>query len=190
MQKYVLLLISVPLLTTSVLVHAADAELAETGQVSCFDTSGNTVTCSNTGQDADHRAGAAWPNPRFAQGSGIENTCITDRLTGLMWFEDSIIATDWLDALTISRQASYCGYDDWRLPNVLELESLLNYEEPSSGWLMGEGFGAIIGDEYWTSTTSVSDPKEALAINMLTNFIHSVPKTSLNNLVLLVRGGD
>ena len=190
MQKYVLLLIYVLLLTTSVLVHAADADLAETGQVSCFDSSGNTVTCTNTGQDADHRAGIAWPNPRFAQGSGIENTCITDRLTGLMWIKDSVVAINWWDALAISRLATDCGYDDWRLPNVLELESLLNYEEPTSGWLMGEGFGAILGGKHWTSTTSVSYPTEALAIGMLTNFIQSVPKTSVVNFVLLVRGGD
>ena len=189
MQKYVLLLIYVLLLTTSVLVHAADADLAETGQVSCFDSSGNTVTCTNTGQDADHRAGLAWPNPRFAQGSGIENTCITDRLTGLMWIKDSVSANDWLDALTISRQATDCGYDDWRLPNVIELESLLNYEEPTPAWLMDQGFGVIEGT-YWTSTTALVNPMNAIDIDMLTNSVSISLKTSVNNFVLLVRGGD
>ena len=56
---------------------------------------------------------------------------ITDRATGLMWPKsDSGVGMNWQDALAFAQAknaASYLGYNDWRLPNVKELQSLLDY---------------------------------------------------------------
>ncbi|MDA3936067.1 MAG: DUF1566 domain-containing protein, partial [Actinomycetota bacterium] len=56
---------------------------------------------------------------------------ITDMATGLMWAQDdSGEGMDWEAALTWAEQAnaeSYLGYNDWRLPNVKELQSIVDY---------------------------------------------------------------
>ena len=53
---------------------------------------------------------------------------ITDEATGLMWAQDdSGMAMDWETALAYAENSTYAGYDDWRLPNVKELQSIVDY---------------------------------------------------------------
>ncbi|MCX7046922.1 MAG: DUF1566 domain-containing protein [Candidatus Sumerlaeota bacterium] len=56
---------------------------------------------------------------------------ITDRATGLIWSkEDSKKSMNWQDALAWAQKMNaekYLGHDDWRMPNVKELHSLVNY---------------------------------------------------------------
>ena len=81
-------------------------------------------------------------------GTGL---CMTDNLTGLMWVRtpDSALRT-WATALTYANGLSICGYDDWRLPNVNELESLINVEQTNSAaWLNTQGFSNVQAG-YWS----------------------------------------
>ncbi len=53
---------------------------------------------------------------------------ISDEATGLMWMQDdSGLAMDWDDALEYAANFEYAGYDDWRLPDVKELQSIVDY---------------------------------------------------------------
>jgi len=53
---------------------------------------------------------------------------VTDTATGLMWQQvDSGIVLDWEDALSYAEDLGLAGYDDWRLPNVKELQSIVDY---------------------------------------------------------------
>ena len=53
---------------------------------------------------------------------------VTDRATGLMWMKaDSGAAMDWERALAYAEGLEYAGYDDWRLPNAKELQSIVDY---------------------------------------------------------------
>ncbi len=56
---------------------------------------------------------------------------ITDGATGLMWAkDDSKKALNWEEALAWAQSmdsANYLGYSDWRLPNVKELQSIVDY---------------------------------------------------------------
>lgn len=53
---------------------------------------------------------------------------VTDRATGLMWSQDdSGEAINWLAALAYAEAATIAGYDDWRLPNIKELQSIVDY---------------------------------------------------------------
>ena len=60
-------------------------------------------------------------------GDGI----ITDASTGLMWSQaDSGDAMNWADALAWVQQKNsenYLGHNDWRLPNVKELQNIVDY---------------------------------------------------------------
>lgn len=56
-----------------------------------------------------------------------DNT-ITDNATGLMWSkDDSGEGMDWEAALAYAEASEYAGYDDWRLPNIKELQSIADY---------------------------------------------------------------
>jgi len=117
-----------------------------------------------------------WPAPRFTDnGDGT----VTDSLTGLMWLKDGgCLKKRWSDTLNIivdfnSNSLSYsclgytANYTDWRMPNVKELESMINYDvSDSAGWLNSAGFTNVKYSSYWSSTTSQKSAAQAWMINM------------------------
>ena len=150
--SYRLVVFSLFTLQSLMLAGLARAELPRTGQISTYDQDGNIVDHRGTGQDGDLQAGAVWPLIRFHNnGDGT----ITDNLTGLMWLKDgSCLGTmSWhlaLEAETkINSGESNCedftaDYDDWALPDIRQLETLFNGQEPVIGdWLNHQGFFKI-----------------------------------------------
>ncbi len=144
----------------------ADSALPVTGQIYSY----------ATGDDGYIEAGIKWPNPRFKNnGDGT----VTDNLTGLMWLKNgSCLKNNWTTALqTIASCNSgsvSCGcrgytgnYSDWRLPNVKELESLINYgQSNSAAWLNSVGFINIRYSNYWSSTTYQGGTSNAWTVNI------------------------
>ncbi|HBI15919.1 MAG TPA: hypothetical protein DDY20_10470 [Desulfobulbaceae bacterium] len=58
------------------------APVAKTGQSSCYDSDGDSISCADSGQDGELQKGVAWPVPRFTdKGDGT----VADNLTGLIW---------------------------------------------------------------------------------------------------------
>ena len=56
------------------------------------------------------------------------NGTITDAATGLMWMQnDSGEGITWEEALKYAEKQEYAGYNDWRLPNIKELQSIVDY---------------------------------------------------------------
>jgi hypothetical protein len=125
----------------------------KTGQVSCYDARGNSVSCVNTGQDGEHRPGMAWPSPRFIDaGDGT----VRDALTALVWTKDAQQvkgAMTWVDALAACNDLDFAGHSDWRLPNVRELLSLVDYEAHDPALPQGHPFDNVQFIFYWSSTT-------------------------------------
>ncbi|MFZ3137338.1 MAG: DUF1566 domain-containing protein [Thermodesulfovibrionales bacterium] len=151
----------------------AESNLSKTGQTKCFNTSGTEISCTGTGQDGEIRAGVAWPNPRFT----VSGDCVTDNLTGLIWAKNANLPKgpkEWQQALdyiaSINSGAGLCGHYDWRLPNVNELESLVNagkeVSEIEEKWLNGQGFINVQSTRYWTSTTMAEQTVDAWLVNM------------------------
>ena len=94
---------------------------------------------------------------------------ITDHASGLMWTQDDNgSGMNWGDALSYAESAGIAGYDDWRLPNAKELQSLVDYSRAPSvtnSAAIDPAFNCtIITDEggeenypsYWTATTHAS----------------------------------
>jgi hypothetical protein len=98
-----------------------------------------------------------------------EDGTITDNATGLMWMKnDSQLGMTWKDALSYAENFAFAGYNDWRLPDAKELQSIVDYtRSPQSS------FSAAIdplfnctsitneaGENdypfYWSSTTHAS----------------------------------
>jgi len=134
--------------------------------------SGQTISYAAR-DDGDLQKGRALPVPRFTAASSGTGTVLTDNLTGLMWPQDGDIPTfsictgglkDWPSALAYVaclNSQQYLGFNDWRLPNVNELESLVTADQLNiADWLNGQGFRNMQSSYYWTST---SDPIYSLA---------------------------
>lgn len=182
---------------------AASINLPQTGQTKCFDSSGTEIGCSGSGQDGEIRAGVTWPNPRFVDnGDGT----LTDKLTGLMWLKDANCfgSQSWFTSLEIIadlniHSSSYncidytATYSDWRLPNINEIESLINPEAPNpSVWLINQGFANVQYNWYWSSTTRAYTPAKdsAWVISMMVGWVNTNSKNSADFYVWPVRQGQ
>ncbi len=77
---------------------------------------------------------------------------ITDNATGLMWQQaDSGSGMDWEDALAYAESATLAGYNDWRLPNIKELQSIVDYtHSPSAS--EAANLGPAIDTDYFQIT--------------------------------------
>ncbi len=187
------------------------AAVAKTGQTSTF----------NSRDDGSLKVGVAWPNPRFtigtnAPGQPNDTNCVTDNLTGLMWARNANLAgnTAWsaggtclwaaaFDVITNSagpvNGTAYGGYTDWRLPNALEMQSLLAYGWHSPAlpntagtakWAEGDPFHNVqTNSQYWTSTTRAASTGMAYSGDLLDGFLYTYVKTSTYWFMWPVRGG-
>ena len=153
--------------------RAATVQLPATGQIKCYNTAGTEVPCAGTGQDGDRLAGVAWPNPRFTDNG---NGTVTDNLTGLIWLKNANCFADqaWQSALdSANRLASgSCGLSDgsavggWRLPNINELESLVDEQNRSSALPTGHPFSNVQAS-YWSSSSRASGKYAAWYLSMV-----------------------
>jgi len=153
-----------------VLPLPAQAELPRTGQNLCYNQAGNVIACAGTGQDGETRMGAAWPTPRFTD--HLDGT-VTDNLSGLTWLKNADCpdiqaygGDDWATALSSvnALRSGQCGLSDsskagdWRLPNVNELESLVDLSQANPSLPAGHPFSNVTPPGYWTSTPLVAAP--------------------------------
>ncbi|WP_413698865.1 DUF1566 domain-containing protein [Psychromonas sp. KJ10-10] len=92
---------------------------------------------------------------------------VTDQATGLMWRQsDDGNRRDWQTAMADAQSSTLAGYDDWRLPNIKELQSIVKYGGEVGSWpaidisiftLTGEN---TIDDPLWVwSNTTQGDFK-------------------------------
>lgn len=200
-----------------VVVHAEGViQLPQTGQTSCYDASGTIITCSGTGQDGELRAGVDWPNPRFTDKG---DQTVLDNLTGLIWTKDGNVMktrdpgfdTDdyydgdgrvtWqhaLDYIKKLNQETYLGYNDWRLPNVIELESLVHAGQSISAYFLNmQGLSNVQASNYWSSSTFAGytengHPIYAWIVDMYDGNVNNYPKSAMSggNCVWPVRSGQ
>ena len=161
--------------------------LQQTGQTTCYDASGSTIACTGTGQDGDTLTGLAWPNPRFTANS---DQTVTDKLTGLIWSKDANPAAatkTWqqaLDYIKTLNSGNYRGYNDWRMPNRIELESLVNYGVAIPASFLSENyFTSVLQSHYWSSTSFLLWPDISWIVNFSTGHSTSGYKTSYSNIL-------
>jgi len=148
-------------------VGASVASVPKTGQTQCWDTSGNLIACAGTGQDGEYQAGVS-VGPRFTD--NLDGT-VTDNLTKLTWLLDAncLGVQQWQAALDAANTLAdgFCGLSDssvagdWRLPNIREFHSLIDYGTSHPALPAGHPFFGVQIGSYWSSTTYVYLPEYA-----------------------------
>lgn len=187
-------------------------ELPKTGQTNCYDSSGAERACAGTGEDGEYQKGVSWPISRFTDnGDGT----ITDELTGLMWIQNNNCFTykDWDTALNAiddinNNPENYKGapcnytstYSDWRLPNILELNSITNYAyyeadcggtpcDSHPAWLNNQGFVSVLYS-FWSSSNDYITKDDAWVLGMQALNFTSPDKVGSNLVIWPARGGE
>ncbi len=122
------------------------AVVVQTGQTESY----------NVGDDGDFKKGLSGPNPRFTDNS---DGTVTDNQTGLIWLKNANP-----DGLKIWTEAlGYCNSladpaagltdgsvaGDWRLPNIKELQSLIDVSQYNADLPSSHLFNSVQSGYYW-----------------------------------------
>ncbi len=151
-------------------VKQPTAGVLKTGQTTCYDDSGNQITCTGTGQDGELQIGVARGYTDNGDGT------ITDNATGLIWekldnLDGNANLSDPHDAdnnyttwdlafqkIAGLNAANFAGHNDWRLPNIKELECLKDSGKlsPTIDSAFNNGTDSSTRSSgYWSSTTGL-----------------------------------
>ncbi len=87
---------------------------------------------------------------------------VKDTESGLMWLKNYTSSKTWQEALSHCENSIAGGHTDWRLPNRNELASLVDYTVNSG---VMSSFPGIATKEFWTSTSSLSEPAKAWPVD-------------------------
>lgn len=144
------------------------------------------------GDDATYQAGwwlkrsVANNRDRFVVKGEEDNILVFDRATGLMWAGDGDgdgcnggDAIAWSDAIIYAEALVFEGFNDWRIPNIKEVQSILNYSKFSPP--VDEPPFAHTGSvDYWSSTTVKADLLNAWYVSGATGGLYHEAKTKIN----------
>ena len=152
--------------------------LKKTGQTKSYDASGvqvgnDSVADGLLKDDGYYQKGVT---PNYTRDAGTE--IVTDHITGLQWQDDAAVATvtkPWVtqthyDAGDYNNTSGdtatgYCAslilgsFNDWRLPNIVELRGIVDYG--SSSPFIDATFINNVPSAYWSSTVYAGNNSNA-----------------------------
>jgi hypothetical protein len=194
--KVLVVLTGLFLLSASIVWAEPPAPIAKTGQTLCYTDNGIEISCAGTGQDGEYQKGVASPSPRFTDnGDGT----VTDNLTGLMWKKDTSTsrmgntAIEYANNLSLGSSGCGSSYTDWRLPNIKELQSLIDFGNFDPALPTGHPFinYSTASYSYWSSTAYTSNTDYVHVVSLLSATNSNKDKTSFSSYrVWPVRSGN
>ena len=151
-------------------------------------------------ENCNTRVTATTPDSRFTVNA---DGTVTDKATGLMWKQCSeglsgadcttgtLEKVEWPDALrlaeTLNNNSGFAGYTDWRLPNVNELNSIVELQCAKPA-INATVFPETDFDEYWSA--SQAGGFSAWVVSFFHGYVSTPTTQRVLNSVRLVRGGQ
>ncbi|MEI6806954.1 MAG: DUF1566 domain-containing protein, partial [Myxococcaceae bacterium] len=89
----------------------------------------------------------------------VSNGIVNDALTAIQWQQNaSSIAMNCTDAAAYCRNQTTGGFNDWRVPNIVELQTLVDYTltTPFINTAFFKGAGSLAGS-LWSSTPDIGN---------------------------------
>ncbi len=116
--------------------------IVDTGQNNCYDSAGKMVNCPEeggvtAGQDAQFNGFS----PSYTNNG---NGTVTDNVTGLMWQQDPGEKMTWDQAVAGAGSLTLGGYNDWRLPTIKELYSLIKFNGIDPSGVSGNDTSGLV----------------------------------------------
>jgi hypothetical protein len=183
------------LLVTTVLLLAcavvpAYGGLPDTGQTKCYDNT-QEIACPQPGQTFYGQDAQYGPN--LQSFTDLDNGIVRDNVTGLEWQQATAPGSyKWQQAVDYCASLNLGGHDDWRLPTVKELSTLVDssYYVPAINTTYfpntQSGFDYCY---YWSSTTNANDPYVAWYVEFGGGGVYNLYK-GYSLYVRAVRGGQ
>ena len=166
----------------------APYKLLKTGQTESYDDNGVTVAAGSLEDDGYFQKGQASSYKR-----DDVNGIVSDAVTGLMWQDtipigirtwltaDNYASKNWSDtsgdtAATYCQTLSLGGHDDWRLPELTELLSIMKFGKASHS--IDDIFSTLYINHYWSSTDNIAAHFSAWGVQ----FLNPDVKTNLKDI--------
>ena len=137
--------------------------------MACFDVGKGLPRTGQTTSYVNYDDG--WYKAGLPAGAGVRFTdngdgTISDNATGLMWIKDPIASPGapfdagltWNDAITSCEALDYAGQTDWRLPNIFEIISIVDYSKINPS-INATFFPNTVNSAYWSSTANFANTK-------------------------------
>ena len=172
--------------------------LPDTGQDKCYDNSGE-IPCPAPGedfygQDAQYQG----LQQSFEKKEINGDLVVIDKNTGLMWQQGTVdINGDgeinyndevtWDNAKDYCETLTYAGYDDWRLPTIFELTTIVNYGEYNPA--IDESYFSSKSAYYWSATTNAYNTDSAWVVSFYYGNGYDWHESYYDGYIRCVRGG-
>ncbi|GAI62347.1 unnamed protein product, partial [marine sediment metagenome] len=122
------------------------------------------------------------------------NDVVIDLATGLMWPASGNkcacnegLPLNWEDAITYALDLTFAGFTDWRLPNIIELLSIIDFSLANPA-IKDPPFKNTQSLHYWSSSTYKGIITKAWTCNFLLGITATTLKTE-SKLLRCVRDG-
>lgn len=158
MKKRMFLIFIFVTLTCS--VFASDFSIKKTGQTKSYNTQGVKVKDGSLKDDGFYQKGK---QPHYSRDDKKE--IVIDYLTHLMWQDDlrtKNVQKQWEEAIAYCSELRHAGYNDWRLPSLEELNSIVDRSKESA--LDSAYFKNNSALSYWTRTSDVQTYDTAFTV--------------------------
>lgn len=185
------------LVFTSAANSSVTYPIVDTGQDRCYDN-WRSIKASSKGQ-AFFGQDAQYVGNKAAYRDNGDGT-VTDLVTGLMWQKTPDLKNKKTFDQAVRGAASFrlAGYDDWRLPTIKELYSLIDFRgdtgrsaSSSVPYINTDYFDFVYGDttggrvidaQYWSSTeyvsTTMNGNRTTFGVNFADGRIKGYPQSS------------